>query len=162
MISLERLNELVCYDKETGLFTSKISRPGVSKGAPLGTIRKSNGYLQICLDRKLYYAHRLAMIMLGYDISNVQIDHIDGLKLNNSEKNLRICRNNENTQNIKKPYKNNILGVLGVTRAKQKNGYVAKIFHAKKYIHLGTFKTIDEASAAYISAKRLIHAFNTL
>lgn len=162
MITIDRLTELVEYDKKTGSFTSRVSRPGVKKGSPLGTIRKTNGYLQICLDRKLYYAHRLAMMMLGHDIEGVQIDHIDGVKLNNCESNLRICRVLENAQNIKKAYRTNSLGVLGVTKAKQKDGYVAKIFHAKKYIHLGTFKTIEEASAAYISAKRLIHAFNTL
>lgn len=162
MISLERLNELVIYDKDTGNFTSKISRPGVKKGAQLGTIRKSNGYIQICLDRKLYYAHRLAMIILGYDIDGAQVDHIDGIKLNNCHSNLRICRNFENIQNIKKAYASNNLGVLGVSKANQKTGYVAKIFHRKKSIQLGTFKTIEEASAAYISAKRLLHNFNTL
>lgn len=162
MVTIERLNEIVIYNNETGVFTSKVSRPGVKKGALLGTVRKSNGYLQICIDRKLYYAHRLAMIILGHEISGAQIDHIDGDKLNNSEKNLRVCRNFENVQNIKKHYKNSSTGVLGVSRANQKVGYTAQISCNNKVIHLGTFKTIDEASAAYLSAKRMFHEFNTI
>ena len=161
MLLLSKLNSLVEYNPKTGKITSKISRPGVAFGAEMGTIRKSNGYLQICLDKKLYYAHRLAMLLLGHDIDGAQIDHIDGNKLNNAESNLRICRNYENIQNIKGPNKTNKLGVLGVSKAGE-SLYRARIHHSGMVVRLGIFETIEEASAAYLAAKRTVHAFNTL
>lgn len=162
MAQIDRLNELIIYDRLTGEFTSRVSRPGVRLGAKLGTIRKSNGYLQICIDRKLYYAHRLAMIICGNNVEDGQVDHIDGNKLNNRESNLRVSKGFENIQNIKAAYITNKIGVLGVSRSRNGKSYTARIFSDNKHIYLGSFGTVEEASAAYISAKRALHAFNTL
>lgn len=161
-MEIEEIQKLIDYDPVTGLIKSKISRPGVKAGSVMGTVRKTNGYLQIGINRKLYYAHRLAMMISGYDIEGAQVDHIDGDKLNNRLANLRVSRNFENSQNIKGPYKTNTTGILGVKKANQKSGYVARISVKGKVIHLGTYDSADAAGAAYLKAKRKYHEFNTL
>jgi hypothetical protein len=58
-------------------------------------------------------------------------------------------------------YSNLSTGVLGVYL--RKDGFIyLKIKINRKQHHLGYFKTIEEASAAYIKAKRELHLFGTL
>jgi hypothetical protein len=41
---------------------------------------------------------------------------------------------------------------------KNGSGFAARIAHNNTKIYLGTFRTLDEASAAYVAAKRLLHS----
>ena len=70
-------------------------------------------------------------------------DHINGNKLDNRKCNLRSCTQHENSMNCSTP-KNNSSGYIGVVKVKSGN-YVARIMFRRKQIHLGTFKTIEEA-----------------
>lgn len=55
----------------------------------------------------------------------------------------------------------NATGLLGVSKADSR-GFRARIFYAGKETHLGTFKTPEDAHAAYLAAKRRLHAGCTI
>lgn len=103
-LSLERLQELLTYDPNTGDFRWKINRGNqVSAGQLAGT--KSNGYVAISIDAKLYRAHRLAfMFMLGrMPLPDLDVDHIDRDRSNNAWANLREVSRAKNLRNMTAP-----------------------------------------------------------
>ena len=73
-------------------------------------------------------------------------DHIDGDKLNNRRENLRVVTPQINQVNRKSVNKNNTSGVRGVSKAYGK--WRAQITVNRRNLHLGLFKTKDEALAA--------------
>lgn len=156
-VTQARLKELLHYNRSTGLFTWKVRRGGK---AAAGTIagRPSNGYIGITIDGTRYQAHRLAWLYVHGSMP-AMIDHRDRNRSNNAIRNLRDCKTHScNGENLKA---RGSLEVIGVTRT----GYKAKPFKAqiakdKVHYFLGTFKTLEEASAAYRCAKRKLHKFN--
>ena len=81
------------------------------------------------------------------------VDHIDGDKLNNRKRNLRICTKSQNSQNRHTtPY--NKCGKVGVTYRKNKNKYEAYIMVDGKNKYLGIFDDVDDAINARIDAER--------
>ena len=82
------------------------------------------------------------------------VDHIDGNKLNNQKSNLRSCTKSQNNYN-RGPTKANTSGYKGVF---SKDGrWQAKIRAEGKQYVLGTFRTREEAAAAYDQAARELH-----
>ena len=79
-----------------------------------------------------------------------ETDHIDGDKLNNQSSNLRTVTHSQNLAN-QKPHSDSRLGVKGVSFVQNKY-YTAHIRVNKKLVHLGYFKTLQEASNAYNKA----------
>lgn len=75
------------------------------------------------------------------------VDHINHDKLDNRRQNLRFVTPAESVLNI--PLKaNNTSGITGVSHGKNGKGYRAYITIDKKRIELGTYPTIEQASAA--------------
>lgn len=156
MLTQERLKELFFYDPINGNFIVQKNRKGSSKkvGFILGSKTKA-GYLEAEIDAKKYYLHRLAYLYMTGEFPKEHIDHCNRNKADNSWKNLRVVTHQQNMQNDTNPRKHGTLGYRGVYKRKDKFG--AKIVHNKKQIHLGFFKTIQEAANAYAKAKPLIH-----
>ena len=93
--------------------------------------------------------HRLIML----PAPNLQIDHINHNKLDNRRINLRICTSKENSRN-RVTGENNTSGFKGVClepRNKYKK-WRAKIYYNTRAIHIGCFKTKEEAVKAYNDA----------
>lgn len=90
------------------------------------------------------------MILMHREVLNVEknkyIDHIDGNGLNNCRNNLRESTNSQNQAN-RGANKRNTSGYKGVVF--DKNKWQAKIGHNRKTIHLGRYKTKEEAAIAY-------------
>ncbi len=77
------------------------------------------------------------------------VDHINLDSLDNRRSNLRICTPSENQMNRPIP-RNNTSGVKGVRRTR--SSWVARVKLNRKYVHVGSFASIEEAKAAYIRA----------
>lgn len=100
-------------------------------------------------DRKFILIHRIIM-----NASNgIQVDHINGNKLDNRHENLRFATQAQNNSNVGKH--------RGLSRFKgvypQPSGnFVAKITVRGKVHHLGTFRNEAEAARAY-DEQALLH-----
>jgi hypothetical protein len=88
-----------------------------------------------------------------------QIDHIDGNGLNNQKYNLRLATRSQNKMNVGLTAANTS-SFKGVNFHKKEGMWRAIISYEKKHIHLGYFKTPEEAAFAYDNAaKRLFKEF---
>lgn len=158
-LSLERLRQVLAYDPDNGQFTWRIrmSARGML-GEIAGSVRK-DGYRLIRIDGDRFYAHRLAWMHVHGEMPDY-VDHINGATSDNRISNLRSVTNSVNGQNQRRPKSNNITGFLGVSR--NGNGFDARIHIQGKTKCLGTYRTPEEAHAAYITAKRELHEGCTL
>ena len=155
MLNQERLKQVLHYDKDTGVFTRILSQTGISKGKESGSLTPE-GYKTTSIDSRSYKCHRLAWLYMTGCWPDGQIDHINGCRADNRFENLRDVSKHRNIENQRKAQKSNrSTGVLGTF----KNGakFSARISHNGSKVYLGIFATIEEASAAYITAKRLLH-----
>lgn len=158
-LTAERLRCLLDYDPATGHFTRKVGRQGAGQGERAGCLR-FGGYIQIGIDGRKYRAHRLAWLYVTGEWPKGEIDHINGDPADNRILNLRDVPNIVNQQNRSRPMKRNVTGFLGVSAWKGR--YKAAIHAAGRDRHLGTFDTPEEAHAAYVGAKRVLHEGSTL
>ena len=100
------------------------------------------------------YLHR--HIMHSEYKDGIIIDHKDGNTLDNRKSNLRRCNRTENNRN-RKISKVNTSGYKGVDFCKSNKKYQARIAVDNVRIHLGYFKTPEEAYAAYCEASNKYH-----
>ena len=137
-------NELQ-YSPSSGVFTR------CSTGLRACRSDLTKGYLRVFVLGKYYKAHRLAWFYIHGVWPDGQIDHIDGNKENNSFLNLRDVSQTINMYNQSKAHKHNTSNVIGV--GVSGSTFVAKIKVGSKLIHLGTFKTKEEAYEHYTKKK---------
>lgn len=90
-----------------------------------------------------------------------EIDHIDTDKSNDAWANLRDVLQVTNLQNKRRARADNKLGVLGVSRTRS-GRFEASLGHEGRKVPLGYHDTAEAAHAAYVAAKRQIHAGCTL
>lgn len=110
-----------------------------------------------------YYAHtriktdrghttlRFHRLILGVTCPKTQIDHKNGNGLDNTLVNLRVCDASQNGGNQKRS-KLNTSGFKGVHQNKINGKWIARLGHKNKKIVLGTFRSINDAAAAYNDA----------
>ena len=114
-----------------------------------------SGYLQVRLSNKteiktLGIHNLLGVVVLGFS-EKLEVDHIDGDKLNNNPENLRECSCQENARN-KTVQSNNTSGYPGVSFDKGHGKYRARIHINGKNKYLGYFESPEEAFIAYREA----------
>jgi hypothetical protein len=98
--------------------------------------------------RKKSVHFRLHRILLGLTDPKIQVDHINGNRIDNRRENLRIVTNAINSRNKTVPSKSNT-GYYGVSFKKKQNKYRTYIFYNYKQIYLGTYDTAEEGALAY-------------
>lgn len=86
----------------------------------------------------------------------MQVDHVNGDKLDNRRANLRLCTPQQNALNRPATARSKS-GVKGVCRAPASDLWRASICANGKRHYLGRFTTIDEARAAYNRAALQLH-----
>jgi hypothetical protein len=150
ILSQSRLQELLCYDEHTGLFTWRIHAGNRLANSAAGSLCK-RGYLDVSVDGKSYRAHRLAWLYVHGNFPVGVIDHINGNRSDNRITNLRDVTNTRNLLSFRKTNHNNSSGFIGVN--KNHNGWRAEIKVNYKNINLGTYPTKEEASIAYSAVK---------
>jgi hypothetical protein len=151
--SLDRLNELLAYDPDAGLFTWKVWRRW---SAPVGGVagnKVKKGYIKISIDGVDYSAHRIAWKMFYGSEPVEQVDHINGDKSDNRICNLRAASNAQNQANVAIS-QNNTCGFKGVSFHKHSGKWQARIGVNYKRIHIGKFNTPEEAHEAYKKAAK--------
>lgn len=156
-LSISRLLEVLTYNPSNGTFSwvsRKIRRTG--GGSSAGTLTVY-GYIQIRIDGKLYKAHRLAWLLATGDWPVGDIDHINGVRTDNRIENLRDVSRKVNRQNIRHGSVPNGSGHMGAIFHKKSGLFQARIRVDGKSRSLGYFKNPEDASAAYVAAKRILH-----
>jgi hypothetical protein len=146
-LTQERLKEV--FDYSDGKLVCKVARSFLKVGDVAGYQRK-DGYVYICVDKKIYLAHRLVfMFFNGYFPK--EIDHINNKKNDNRIENLREITHLQNQWNHPKK-SSNTSGFIGVDLCKRTGKWRAQIRQDSKKKHLGLFLTAKEAHDAYCKA----------
>ena len=159
-LTQQELRRILSYDKETGVFTWK-HRPECPTywntryaGKPAGVTR-SGGYKTISIMQKKYRSNRLAWFYETGEWPKFLVDHKNTNASDDSFSNLRQATQRQNQYNRGKN-KNNTSGYKGVHFHKKIKMYIATIRENGKKLHIGSFATAKEASAAYILAAKKI------
>lgn len=148
------VSERISYDPETGEFLRKACHRSALVSKPAGTPHR--GYLSIGVGGRNFRAHRLAWLLMTGDWPTAGVDHINGDRSDNRWCNLRLASASLNNQNVRRPRKSNKLGFLGV-HPSRRGTYAAQISHNGRLVWIGRFATPEEAHAAYLAKKRLLH-----
>lgn len=163
VITAQELQQIAEYFPENGIFIWKITKGNyVKTGKEFGSW-DLYGYKTVRINRKSYKLHRLAWLYVYGEMPKNDIDHINGIRHDNRISNLRdVTRqtNLENQTKIQKQKKHTTL--IGVYFDARKKSYYSRISIKNKSVHLGTFKTEQQAHDAYVAAKRKFHFGNTI
>lgn len=160
------VRECLNYDAETGDFRW-LQRPGghfkdarvwkmwnTTWAGKSAGCRAPAGYILVGIDRKLFYAHRLAWLWTHGRWPDRHIDHVNGDKSDNRLCNLREATYAENNCNTVRP-SHNTTGFKGVSKHQGKHRAV--IQHRGRHHFLGYFATAEEAHEAYAAAAKRLH-----
>jgi hypothetical protein len=142
----DELKEAFQYDPATGIVTWKLPAKGRTLERPLGTPIKG-GYLILTFKRRQHLLHRVAWLLANGAWPEGDIDHINGDPSDNRICNLRDVPHVENMRNQKLP-SDNKSGRIGVLYRKRDKVWCARISVNGKRVHLGSFKTKEDAEAA--------------
>lgn len=161
-MEIERLQQALSYDSETGLLHWKIVRKAkggvVRPGQIAGGRCNTWGYVLVCLDGKHMRAHRVAWALMTGAWPEQEIDHINGQRDDNRWSNLRAASTLQNAQNTVRPIAGS--GLRGAYWHPKTGRWYSRIRNGlAKYIHLGYFDSARDASAAYMRAKQSLHSF---
>lgn len=122
-------------------------------GKPALTAVTSEGYLRGRILGSSYLAHRVVWALHYGEWPKHSIDHINGDKADNSIGNLRDVSTQENARNAKLSAANKV-GKVGVSYHKNNKNFSSRIVVDGKQIHLGSFKSIEDAAKARAEAER--------
>lgn len=157
LVTLDRLKSLLDYDPVTGDFVwlQKTCRSRNLIGKVAGYF--GSRYIEIRIDNKTYLAHRLAYFYMTREWPTDQIDHKNLDKHDNSWANLRPANQFQNCAN-RAALSTNSSGMKGVrvNPCSKSRPWRADIWFDNKSMCLGTFKTIEEAGAAYLGAAKVL------
>ena len=148
-LTCERAKELLHYDPDTGILSWRLSRGTRAAGMKAGTIHpdRYTSYLHVQVDKRMYKGHRIAWLITYGKFPLGVIDHIDGDGLNNQLSNLRSASNSQNRMNWRS-YKRGKYP-RGVKYDSRNDRFYAVSSLNFKSVHIGTFRTAEDASAAF-------------
>ncbi len=144
---LDRVNELLSYGTEAGLFTWKVSRSRLAKIGSVAGTHRPDGYISIGIDGRYYLAHRLAFL-LTHGYFPKEVDHINGVKTDNRACNLREATRQQNMYNRGK-YLSNSSGFKGVYFDRKCGRYNAQASLNGRTVFIGSSETPELASELY-------------
>lgn len=147
-----QIKELLHYDPKTGIFRWRYSIARRVRPWDIAGTKTNLGYVRIKIGQEKYMAHRLAWVCVTGEQPVHEVDHIDGVGVNNAWENLREATTKQNKENLPLS-KKNTSGFRGVSWSKKHKKWRAVAGHNKKFIHIGFFDTAEEAGQA-AAAKR--------
>lgn len=175
-ITAELVRQLLDYDPETGLLTWRRRPAHLFDGGRYpaeqvaaawntkyaGTVAGRvgfYGYIGVGIFYKRYPAHHLAWLHTYGAWPSDKLDHINGDTADNRIANLREASQAENCQNTR-PRNNSTSKYIGVNWDKNQLKWKSRISVGGKCYYLGIFDSEEEAYAAYLEAKAVLHPFN--
>ena len=114
-----------------------------------------DGYACRRVNNKVLRMHRVIAERMGLDCSN-EIDHINGIPLDNQRENLRTATHRQNLCNSKRRGDNKS-GIKGVHWDKAKQKWLASISVNGESTYLGRFDIKEAAAFAYKIAAKKYH-----
>lgn len=144
----EALQKVLSYDPETGVFIWKVAtNRKYPAGTVAGSVNKANGYRYIQVPNYgRFMAHRLAWMMHHkVDPINIELDHIDRNKDNNSIFNLRTVTRSQNLLNT---------GATGIWFDKLTNKWCASVKNGYQSVWLGRHDCPLMAHMAYLDKRQ--------
>lgn len=146
-ITQKRLKEIVRYNARTGIFTWKIAKGNRKAGVAAGTAQPK-GYVCLCIDGRIYKAHRLAWVYVTGMNPKKEIDHKNKIRNDNRFCNLREADGSSNCANS--AMKNtNTSGYKGVSWEAHANKFSARITVNYCKMRQGLYACPIEAAKAY-------------
>jgi hypothetical protein len=158
-LTIDEARKRLAYNPETGSLTWKACRDSTKIGKEAKSLDVC-GYVQVNIAGTVVKGHRLAWYIHNGQWPDGHIDHINGVRNDNRIENLRVVTNAINCQNKRKALPSSKTGFLGVVKVYKR--YHANIHFNRKKRYIGSFGTPEEAHAAYVIAKRLLHEGCTL
>jgi hypothetical protein len=161
LITHKELLKALDYDPTTGEFRWKYcanrtkQRNSQWAGKAAGHIG-IDGYARILINGKQYLSHRLAWLYVIGRWPYIEIDHINGNRLDNRFSNLREATRSNNSSNTKK-LSANLSGVKGVHWNSDVKKWAAQITKSGRRYHLGYFDNIEEATLSRQKAADRLH-----
>lgn len=116
----------------------------------------SGGYVQVVVNKKKLFAHRIAWVFISGSWPTDEIDHINGDKSDNRKDNLRAATHSENGRN-KKISSRNTSGAKGVHWFDRTQKWSAHLNIGGRQTTLGYFDTIAEAAESVRAAREIHH-----
>ena len=95
----------------------------------------------------------ISHIILGIDKSldsEIIVDYVNGNPRDNRRINLKICTHSQNHLS------NNSTGIIGVSYDKNRHVYAPEIRIGKKRVHLGRYRSIEEAAYVRLVAEKYL------
>jgi hypothetical protein len=151
LLTADRLRELLEYSPETGIFLWRVKPVRRICAGQVAGCDTGNGYRIIGIDGCYFLAHRLAWLYVTGSWPTKEIDHRNTIRSDNRWNNLREASTRQNFAN-KGPRRGSKSGLKGAIFERRSQRWIAKIVIEGKLNCLGTFKTPEEAHAAYMSA----------
>lgn len=151
---------MLVYDAMSGVFTWSVRPAKYKRAGDVAGGLRADGYERIKILGRNYLAHRLAWLYMTGEWPEHHIDHINGVRSDNSWRNLRNATPVQNSQNQRRAHANNKSGFFGVCKAQGKWQAQIKVDGKSKY--LGLFVSPEQANAAYLAAKAIHHEYQTL
>lgn len=160
-LTAQRVREVLHYDPETGCFTWAVRTSNrVKVGDRVGN--ESHGRIQTSIDGVRCELHRLAWLYMTREWPKHDIDHINGNPSDNRFANLRDVPHRMNIENQGQKPRTSASGLIGAHWSARHKLFESKIKSRGMAVHLGWFKTAQEAHQVYVAAKRRLHEGCTL
>lgn len=157
MITQSRLQYLLDYNPDTGVFTRRVRTCNrIRVGEIAGSLNTILGYVEINVGGHRDYGHRLAWLYVNGSWPKDRIDHINGIRNDNRMANLRDVTCAQNAHNRAMP-RSNTSGYQGIIWHPQTGKWRARIRADGKSYSLGLYDRPEDAHAAYLSAKATRH-----
>lgn len=156
--SYEEVAELLDYNPDTGEFIRKKRTSNSIKVGDTAGTTNSEGYRQVSIRGKQYYAHRLAWLLHYGEWPRQDLDHINHTRADNRITNLRLADRSTNMKNSTKRA-DNTSGICGVYWYKPYSKWMALLGYEGGSKFLGYFDTIEEAATARLAANKQ-HGFH--
>ena len=157
MLKIKELKEIFQYDATNGDFIWKI-KPcrKVKIGSGAGSFHKPTGYVIITYNGYKIKAHRLAWAFIYNEWPEFDIDHINNIRHDNRQINLREATRQQNAFN-RSLGKTNKSGIKGVYFIPKSNKWAGTVWFNYKRHYLGSFSTPEDAENAVISKRKELH-----